>query len=70
MAFVYHDHQGFRPAKRPKKKRGQGPLSVQDLVSRAAEEMTAKGDWLSECRGGFISSSLDESTSPSSKIQV
>jgi len=49
MAFVYHDHEGFRPAKRSKKQR-RPPLSVQHLVSRATEEVTANRDWLSECR--------------------
>ena len=49
MAFVYHDHEGFRPATRSKKQKRR-PLSIQDLVLRATEEVTANGDWLSECR--------------------
>lgn len=49
MAFVYHDHEGFRPAARSKKQKRR-PLPIQDLVSRAKEEVTASGGWLSECR--------------------
>ena len=53
MAFVYHDHEGFRPAEGPKKPR-RGPWStvpVQELVSRATEEVEANcKDWLSDCR--------------------
>lgn len=49
MAFVYHDHEGFRPAKRSKKQRRK-QLPVQDLVSRTIEEVRASRDWLSECR--------------------
>jgi len=50
MAFVYHDHEGFRPARRSRKQR-RPPLSIQDLVLRAREEVTANGDWLFDCRG-------------------
>lgn len=49
MAFVYHDHEGFRPSKRSRKQ-GRQPLSVRELVLRTTEEMTANEDWLSECR--------------------
>jgi len=59
MAFVHHDHEGFRPGRRSKKQKKR-TLSVEDLVLRATEEVTAKRDWLSECRGG---SSLLTSTS-------
>ena len=52
MAFVYHDHEGFRPAKRSKRQRRRRPLPVQDLVLRATEEVEANCDWLSGCRGG------------------
>jgi hypothetical protein len=56
MAFVYHDHEGFRPAKRQKKQRRR-PHSVQDLVLQATEEVRANEDqWLSDCRGGSSSS--------------
>ena len=52
MAFVYRDHEGFRPAVRSKKQKRR-PLSIQELVSRAKEEATADRDWLSECRSRF-----------------
>ena len=58
MVFVYHDHEGFRPAVRSKKQKKR-PLSIQDLVSRAKEEVTANGDWLSHCRSWFSLSTSD-----------
>lgn len=59
MAFVYHNHDGFRPAARSKKQKRR-PSSIQDLVLRAREEVTASRDWLSECRSWL---SLPTSTS-------
>jgi len=58
MAFVYHDHEGFRPATRLKKRRRRPP-PIQDLVLRAKEEVTANSDWLSECRGWLHLSRLE-----------
>jgi len=57
MAFVHHNHEGFRPGRRSKKQKRRPP-SVQDLVLRATEEITANGDWLSECRGRSFSPDL------------
>lgn len=49
MAFVYHDRESFRPAKRSKKPKRR-PQSIHDLVSRATDVVTANKAWLSECR--------------------